>query len=203
MLDQDTIAKQKWGYLRETRVAARKAGVDPDTGLHRTGLEDYLQVIFPDTTDWIHDKPIGHGSRKRPDYRSESLKLIVEFDGVQHYANPAAIHRDRETTQFYQSLGYAVVRIPYFIQLTNSAAKTLFGVDVPEPLFDERIPCIGSHLPSTPAFLCHQGVVRMAQEYRRFPEQYRLNLEFMKQQPDQHLVEYELLEAEYDKLSCP
>ena len=38
----------KWGFLRETRAAAKKAGIDADTGVKRTGLEDYLAVIFPE-----------------------------------------------------------------------------------------------------------------------------------------------------------
>ena len=83
--------KEKWGFLRETEESAKKAGVDPDTGLHRTGLEKYLKVIYPMVNDWIHDQSIpglqvnGKVCRKRPDYRSETLKMIVEFDGLQHY----------------------------------------------------------------------------------------------------------------------
>ena len=45
----------KWGFLRETKVAAHKAGIDRATGLHRTGLDEYLKVIFPEVKDWIHD----------------------------------------------------------------------------------------------------------------------------------------------------
>lgn len=191
---------QKWGFLRETREAAKKAGKDLDTGLHRTGLEDYLSVIFPETTDWVHDKPIGNRQRKRPDYRSESLKLIIEFDGVPHYTSPEKIRQDEASIAFYRSLGYKVVRIPYFIQLTNEVVKTLFGVEVAETLFDSSILSLGSRLPNTPAFLCHQGIISMAKEYKKFPSQYEVNLEFMKAQKDQFLVEYELLEAEYDKL---
>lgn len=54
------IKKQKWGFLRETKTKAEEAGVDKDTGLHRTGMEDYLKVIFPEipTDNWIHDKAI-------------------------------------------------------------------------------------------------------------------------------------------------
>ena len=86
-----------WGFLRETAEKAEVAGLDADTGLCRTGLEEYLKEIFPNTTDWIHDKIIkgmivdGKQSRIRPDYRSESLKLIIEFDGLQHYQNPEKI----------------------------------------------------------------------------------------------------------------
>ena len=50
--------KEKWGFLRETEESAKKAGVDPDTGLHRTGLEKYLKVIYPMVNDWIHDQSI-------------------------------------------------------------------------------------------------------------------------------------------------
>lgn len=39
---------KKWGFLRETKELAQKAGLDADTGLHRTGLDEYLKVIFPD-----------------------------------------------------------------------------------------------------------------------------------------------------------
>ena len=72
------IKKQKWGFLRETKGMAEKAGIDKDTGLHRTGMEDYLKVIFPEipTTEWIHNKTIkGSGRRSRPDYRCESLSF--------------------------------------------------------------------------------------------------------------------------------
>ncbi len=62
---------KKWGFLRETRAMAEKAGIDKDTGLHRTGLEDYLKVIYPNVKDWIHDKTLGNINgvlyRSRPD----------------------------------------------------------------------------------------------------------------------------------------
>ena len=51
--------KEKWGFLRETTEAAIKAGVDRGTGLHRTGLNEYLKVIFPNVDDWVHDKALG------------------------------------------------------------------------------------------------------------------------------------------------
>ena len=45
------MTKYKWGFLRETTALANKAGIDKATGLHRTGLEKYLKVIFPQTND--------------------------------------------------------------------------------------------------------------------------------------------------------
>ena len=172
---------KKWGFLRETSEIAKKAGYDPDTGLKRTGLDEYLAVIFPNTNDWVHDTPIeGINSKRRPDYRSESLKLIVEFDGIPHYTMPSNIERDVENTKYYEDLGYKVVRIPYFIQLTNKAVKTLFNVDVKEELFDESIPSLGPKGRCSPAYLCGAGIVRMAKEFKQFPEQYAVNVNYLK-----------------------
>ena len=104
------VTKEKWGFLRETKELAQKAGIDADTGLHRTGLEEYLAVIFPDVTDWVHDKtvdtlPKDLKCRKRPDYRSEMLKMIVEFDGTPHYTDPKVIRADMEGVELYERFG--------------------------------------------------------------------------------------------------
>ena len=190
--------KEKWGFLRETTEAAIKAGVDRGTGLHRTGLNEYLKVIFPNVDDWVHDKVLGltvnnKVCRKRPDYRSEKLKMIVEFDGIQHYTMPDRIKNDVLSTKFYESLGYKVVRIPYFIQLTNKAVKYFFNVDVKESLFNENIHSMDKNDRNTPAFLCGAGVLRMIEEFKYHPEQYRVNKEFLMSQNDQFLTGVDLI----------
>lgn len=192
------MVKEKWGFLRETTEAAIKAGIDRGTGLHRTGLNEYLKVIFPDIDDWVHDKALGltvnnKVCRKRPDYRSEKLKLIVEFDGIQHYTMPDRIKNDVLSTKFYESLGYKVVRIPYFIQLTNKAVKYFFNVDVKEPLFNENIHSMDKNDRNTPAFLCGAGVLRMIEEFKHHPEQYQINKEFLISQNDQFLTGVDLI----------
>src|SRR5665213_84570 len=102
--------EKRWGFLRETDALAKMAGIDKDTGLHRTGLESYLKIIFPQIDDWIHDKALGIVNntlhRSRPAYRSEKLKLIIEFDGLQHYTKPDIIEKDLKTTELYKTLGY-------------------------------------------------------------------------------------------------
>ena len=199
--------KKKWRFLRETDAMAKKVGIDKDTGLFRTGLEDYLKVIFPKIDSWIHDKALGmvNGTlyRSRPDYRSEELKLIIEFDGLQHYMKPDIIGKDLKTTELYKNFGYKVVRIPYFIQLTNKAVKTLFDVDVSEELFDETISSLGIKGKNTPAYLCPAGVKRMAGEFKKFPEQYKTNIDFLKKQNDSFRSGVEFLENEYNsKNTC-
>ena len=194
---------KKWGFLRETKAMAQKAGIDKETGLHRTGLEEYLKVIFPNIDDWIHNKALGQVNgalcRSRPDYRSETLKLIIEFDGRQHYTLPDNIEKDIKTTEMYKNFGYKVVRIPYFIQLTNKAVKTLFDVDASEELFDETIPSLSTEGRISPAYLCPAGVKRMAEEFKKFPEQYKTNLDFLKKQNDPWRSGVEFLENEYNE----
>ncbi len=186
--------KNKWGFLRENSQKAQKAGLDRDTGLHRTGLDEYLKIIFPEINDWINDKTIsaeltgGKKYRYRPDYRSETLKLIIEFDGLQHYTQPHRIKQDEENNQFYKSHGYKVVRIPYFIQLTNKAVKTLFNREIQETLFNENIPSIGIKGKNTPAYLCPAGAIRMKKEFQKFPEQYKTNKDFLRTQNDPYLT---------------
>lgn len=187
----------KWGFLREDEKGAAIA--TKMDGLHRTGLETYLKAIFPKTKDWVHDRPIkgirGSNAKIRPDYRSESLNLIVEFDGIRHYSKPYQIKRDIENTKIYESLGYKVVRIPFFIQLSNKAIKTLFGVTMKEKMFDENIVSIDIESYNTPAFLCGAGIKRMKEDFKKFPEQYKVNLNYLKKQPkkDQILIDWEYL----------
>lgn len=193
------MKNSKWGFLRETAEIAKKAGIDKDTGLHRNGLDEYLKVIFPEITDWVHDKVLpkeftnGKSCRKRPDYRSETLKLIVEFDGLQHYTQPDRIKKDESNTKFYKSCGYKVIRIPYFIQLTNECVKCLFGRDVKEKLFDDKIPSIGIEGKNTPAYLCPAGIERMKKEFKKFPKQYQVNKNFLKKQNDEYLTGLNLI----------
>ena len=63
----------------------------------------------------------------RPDYRSEKYKLIVEFDGDQHYRSAKHIIEDKTRVQILADAGYRVIRIPYFVQLTEPVVSELFG----------------------------------------------------------------------------
>lgn len=65
--------------------------------------------------------------RFRPDYRSERHRLVVEFDGDQHYQRAAHVIQDAERDAVIAEAGYRVIRIPYFIQLTQETIRLLFG----------------------------------------------------------------------------
>lgn len=196
------MKQNKWGFIRETKIKAEKEGIDKDTGLHRTGLEEYLSVIFPEikVESWIYDKTVEGCKRNiRPDYRCEELKLIVEFDGTQHYQKPDRIRKDYENQEIYENLGYKVVRIPYFIQLTNEVVEQMFGRCVNIPLFDPSVPSMGIKGVNTPAYCCPAGLIRMAKEFRNYQQQYEVNMKALVDADDDYLTGASFLKNEYEK----
>ena len=196
----NSTKKYEWGYLRETEEKALKAKINPVYGMHRTGLDTYLKVIFPNTKDWIHDKRVPNCIKNtRPDYRSESLKLIIEFNGLDHYTKPNIILKDIEKEKMYKDMGYKVVQIPFFIQLTNQAVEKMFGGIVKEQLFDGNVPSLLICDKCTPAYLCPLGIKRMAEDFQKYPEQYDVNMSSMKKE-DLQLTSWDLLEKEYKNL---
>ena len=177
-----------YGYLRENEKQVNKEPIDPITGLPRTTLKEYLNIIFPNINDWVFDKTTGlidtttgKKSLRRPDARSEQFKLIIEIDGLPHYQNPDIIIRDDISTKFYEDYGYKVVRIPYFIQLSNKAVEQLFNVKVNTTLFDDNFTSLHPELRNTPAYLCPLGIERMKLIFQQFPKQYKMNKQFLEQ----------------------
>nr|DAG21893.1 MAG TPA: hypothetical protein [Caudoviricetes sp.] len=200
-----------YGYLRETEEEAIKTGLDKDTNLPRTGLDTYLKIIFPEIKDWIHNKTVPNLKDKndkiskiRPDYRSETLKMIIEFDGLPHYQNPDIILKDIEKDMIYKSNGYKVVRIPYFIQLTKDSVKVLFNIDLDFELFDlssiNKNMSLGINSKATPAYLCPLGIKKMAKEYIKFPKHLQIDLEYLRKINNDNLTGLSYLEKELNKL---
>lgn len=197
------LPKNKFGFLRENDEDAKKAGIDKVTQLPRTSLLKYLKAIFPEVKYWHHDKmlPSHNGKRLkyRPDYRCDKpSKLIVEFDGVHHYTKPSEIRKDSEKDTAYRKLGYKVVRIPFFIQLTKSAVKRLFGREVNFELFPDNIPSLGFGS-ITPASLPKAGINRMAHDFVAHPEQYEINIEALRGMEDEYLSGAEDLQQAYNR----
>ncbi len=188
---------KKWGYIRETQAMTLEAKKHNPSEEY-TAFDDYLEVLYPGK-EWIHDKPFGKRDGKtyriRPDFLCEELKLIIEFDGLQHYTNPKNIRTDRENQQTYESFGYRVIRIPYFIQLTQSVVKEMFGIDIPFSLFDPTLPSMSVRWKNTPAYCCPAGITRMAQDFRRYPQQYEVNLRQLTADDDEELSGVNILKA--------
>lgn len=93
-------------------------------------LGEFLGKLFPNVNDFVHDKAIKEsGIRNRPDYVSQELMLIVEFDGYQHFNQAVRQKSDALKQKVYSEMGYKVIRIPYYVQLSTSMIKHYFDID--------------------------------------------------------------------------
>ena len=137
-----------------------------DGYLDEKKLGQCLVEIFPDYK-FIHDNAVpGSGISNRPDYRCEELKLIVEFDGYKHYCEIDTIFKDRLKDEAYTSMGYRIVRIPYFVQLTSDVVKHYFGVDDVDMQINFPHGFIADKGAKLPAEYCSLGIVRFMNELR-------------------------------------
>lgn len=92
-------------------------------------LGNALSKIF--SCDFIHNRKVPKSNiQNRPDFRSEELKLIVEFDGYKHFNSSITQQRDVYKTSIYELMGYKVINIPYFIQLSSKSIKFFFDVEI-------------------------------------------------------------------------
>lgn len=133
--------------------------------LTEKGLYEALQKIF--NCDFIKDKSVPNsGINKRPDFRNDDLKLIVEFDGDLHYSVRKRQKVDIEKDSVYSKMGYKVVHIPYFVQLSSVVIKDLFGVEMeweqvyPHGFIDSEA--------MLPVDFNYYGIYRFRQDLKKF-----------------------------------
>jgi len=129
-------------------------------------LGEFLKQLYP-SEDFIHDrKVIDSNIKNRVDYQCSNLRLIVEFDGYFHYSVPSVILNDQKKDFTYTNLGYKIVRIPYFVQLSTQVIKELFEIDFkidqsyPHGFIDEKA--------LLPAAFCELGIQRFLSDLDKF-----------------------------------
>jgi very-short-patch-repair endonuclease len=119
---------------------------------------------------FVANQPVqGLGRRFRPDYHSERHKLIVEFDGDQHYRSSRVILGDVERDACFTANGFRVIRIPYFVQLSRAVITHLFG-DIAHTTND-FLDFPHGFIASTvvmPADFCELGIARFEDDLKRF-----------------------------------
>lgn len=179
-------------FLRETTAEADKANSKKtqhsrDHAAKYVGLDQLLTRLF-DVDDWVQDKQIPNSGRHfRPDFRSETLKTIIEFEGLPHYQNPDMIIQDNRRRRFYESLHYGLVEIPYFYQLTQATAQHLFNTDKQQAhlvnldiLPNIGYPSFDRGLRNEPIYLCPIGIARVCHELdyqlEIDPKQFKANI---------------------------
>lgn len=92
-------------------------------------LKNFLVILFP-TNTFEHNKQVPNsGMKTRPDFRCDELKLIVEFDGDKHYCEASKIISEENKNNHYARMGYKIVRIPYFVQISTEVIKCLFNLN--------------------------------------------------------------------------
>jgi hypothetical protein len=134
--------------------------------LTEESLKEALGEIFPNVP-FIYDKTIpGAKIKARPDYRNDELKLIVEYDGDAHYCSAKRIKGDLRNEQVYASMGYKVIRIPYFVQISTETVKHLFNIDrnikqaFPHGFISKTV--------VLPADFCELGIKRFKADLEKF-----------------------------------
>ena len=134
--------------------------------LTEQNLGNIFSTLLPNIP-FIHNKTVPNsGVRTRPDFRFETLKLIVEFDGSQHYQDVNVLCRDKEKDRIYQAMGYRIVRIPYFIQMTQELLHILFQQELsyqqcyPHGFIDDAA--------VLPANFCELGIIQFRGDLERF-----------------------------------
>lgn len=121
-------------YTEEQKKAIKKFEAHMNMSyLTEHSLGDFLNAIYPNC-EWVHDKRFqiveGEAFKFRPDFCCHELKMCVEFDGADHYMKTNIIQADNKKDETLKSLGYKVIRIPYFVQLDSASIKYLFNLDV-------------------------------------------------------------------------
>lgn len=125
--------------------------------LTESNLINWLNLIFPDVNDWKHNKVLP-GTPFKPDYYSDELKLVVEYNGPIHYTDPNVISQDYIKYSVFEDLGYKVVELPYFVQLDKEVIKYLFKVD---SNYESNYPQGWVDTAVFPAAYCSLGINRL------------------------------------------
>lgn len=136
--------------------------------LTEKNLIDYLSDIYPNTI-WIHNKTFNN-YKFRPDYVNHELKIVIEFNGYQHYTKASVIIKDYNKYKIITDMGYKLIEIPYFVQLDKLVIKNLFNVNW---AFDDLIKYPHGFIDNSPTMIlpsdfCSLGIERFMGDLSRF-----------------------------------
>lgn len=165
------------------------------TYLTEQKLGEYLKVIFPNN-EFVHNKQVPNsGIKNRPDYRCDELKIIIEYDGHRHYTQSKVGLKDLEVGEIWRNIGYRVIRIPYFIQLSSEVIDDLFKIDIEwEQVYEHGFIddcCV------LPADFCTVGLTRFHFDLQQFEYIEHDIIESLKNKIKQGLRKYEVVPINY------
>ena len=134
--------KDVFGIARKAKVGGLSPGKKDKKTKKIMGdtIKEVLEVFIPEKKYGKIQvkkklKQLGYEGKSNiePDYFYESLGLIFECDGPDHYNNSYKIMKDEnkyKNLKYIQKNGnsvvFKIIRIPYFVQLSKDVAKFLF-----------------------------------------------------------------------------
>jgi hypothetical protein len=119
--------------------------------------------------NYFHNRAVPNsGILNRPDHRFEDEKIIVEFDGIQHYQNIDIIKKDRKKDEVYKAMEYTIIRIPFFVQPSSETLMHYFNIKGELQLQYPHGFIIYDSTP--PTNFCSLGLERFIEEFEKFPE---------------------------------
>lgn len=158
--------------------------------------EIVLSKLFPNSS-WIRNKTIPNSKRKfRPDFRNDELKLIIEFNGYQHYTKAREIINDRIKKEYFESLGFKVIEWPYFIQPTKITIKTFFNIDSDKTFNNYKQGFIDKNC-VLPADFCSLGIQRFLDELSLIDKNTKKEIEDSLKQKELSLTKEEVYPINY------
>ena len=173
----------RWKYLREND----KKFFDLK---RNTTLKEYLEAIFPKNTFLysytlkkfeLPDNVEYH--RYECDAICKDLGLVVEFDGVNHYMDTQVCINDMKKDYWLSNLGYKVVRIPYWIQLSSEVIEDLFQIELDKSAKFCELD-YSFYYPETdtinfnilPGNMCELGRNRFVREFNKFRKSIQIQI---------------------------
>lgn len=136
------------GYLTEARLAAA------------------LRQIVGDRWSGVELKIAGSKRRWDMGFHEAGRRVVVEYDGDEHYRNTLKIKADREKDALAVASGLTVVRIPYWVQLDRVTVRHYFGFDAE---ISQSFPHGFISTKLFPASFCELGLARFECELSSLP----------------------------------
>jgi hypothetical protein len=128
-------------------------------------LAEILSVLAPTgfATQFRVDE---HNYRWDIKYERERERVLVEYNGDEHYRNTLVIRSDRIKAKIASDHGFRTVSFPYWLQLDSFTLKHFFGFeaqivqDFPHGFITTKL---------FPASFCELGIQRFREELFRLP----------------------------------
>ena len=125
--------------------------------------------------NYFHNKAVPEsGIKNRPDHRFIKEKVIIEFDGIQHYQNIHNIKVDRLKDEIYREMGYKIIRIPFYVQPSSETLKYYFDIEKELQLQYPHGFIIYDSKP--PTNFCSLGLDRFIYEFIKFPQSVKVDI---------------------------